>query len=105
VPPPDLPRLLRAEGPQQIQRVFATVEQEAARAGCSPGFTRGISDALRGALSGWQAPDIYPSAMYYFIVREASVGRDRETTAQELVAAHRSGVLKALMRLAVQERR
>ena len=47
------------------------------------------------------APELYPAAVYYFIVRAASLGRERTATAQELVRVHSSGVVRALNRLPV----
>jgi serine/threonine protein kinase len=104
VPPPRLPRVHRAQSPEDLDRVLALVEQEAVEAGCSALFTRGITAALRRALAGQSNPELYPAALYYLIVREAALGREREAAGRELASAHRSGVVKALNRLPVDTR-
>jgi hypothetical protein len=101
---PHLPRLVRAQDASEVERALGQVEAEAVKAGCSPGFVRGITGALARAVSGRESPEIYPAAAYYFIVREAFKGREKEITAQELAAAHRSGFLKKhLLSLSIAE--
>jgi hypothetical protein len=81
--------------------VLASVEEETIGAGCSPAFSRGITRGLEEALGGQPASELYPAAIYYFIVREAALGREKTVAAAELGRAHRSGVVRALSRLPV----
>ena len=104
VPPPNLPRVQRAHGREEIRRVLRQVEDESLRAGCSHAFARGITASLEARLLQEDAPDIYPASLYYLIVREAALGRDKQAAGLELASAHRSGLVKALNRLPVAQR-
>ncbi len=104
VPAPDLPRIYRAQGAADLERMLRRVEQEAVRAGCSALFSRGITDALYRALASQGTPEIYPAALYYLIVNEAAVGREKQSASQKLAVAHRTGLVKALQHLPVARR-
>jgi serine/threonine-protein kinase len=99
VPPPRLPRLLHASDREQLARTLAEVEHETLKAGCSPEFVQGITDRLRDELRTRPAAALYPSAIYYFIVREAGLGREKSEAAAGLAAAHASGAVRALASL------
>jgi serine/threonine-protein kinase len=101
VPLPSLPRVYRPDGAEDLRRVLASVEAETIRAGCSPPFARGITRGLEEALRNERSPELYPAAIYYFIVREAALGREKQVAAAELGRAHSSGVVRALSRLPV----
>jgi hypothetical protein len=101
VPLPGLPRVYRASGAEDLRRVLAFVEDETIRAGCSPPFARGITRPLQDALAGQAAPELFPAAIYYFIVRAAALGRDKQAAAAELGRVHSSGIVRALNRLPV----
>ena len=101
MPPPDLPRSYRAQGAGDLEQMLRRVEQEAVRAGCSAPFSRGITDALYRALAAQRTPEIYPAGLYYLIVNEAAVGREKQSASQQLAVAHRSGLVKALRNLPV----
>ena len=85
--------------------MLAAVEQETLVAGCSPEFSRGITAALSRTLAAQSGTEIYPAAMYYFIVRAAALGREKKVAEQELRRAHSSGVVRALSRLPVAAER
>jgi hypothetical protein len=99
VPRPGLPRIYTAQGSDDLPRMLAAVEEETIKAGCSPEFVHGITGAVARALSTQRAPEIFPAAMYYFIVNEAALGREKRTAEQELRKAHGSGIIRALARL------
>jgi hypothetical protein len=103
VPPPDLPRSYRAQGAGDLEQMLRRVEQEAVRAGCSAPFSRGITDALYRALAAQRTPEIYPAGLYYLIVSEAAVGREKQSASQQLAVAHRKGLVKALRNLPVAQ--
>ena len=104
VPRPSLPKVYTARGNEDLQRVLAAVEQETLKAGCSPDFARGITWSVYRSLAGQRAAEIFPSAMYYFIVNEAALGHEKRAAEQELRKAHGSGIIRALMRLPADDR-
>jgi serine/threonine protein kinase len=104
VPRPGLPRTQLVQGQDDLLHILASVEEETLKAGCSPEFARGITAAAFTSLSNRRSPEIHPAAMYYFIVREAALGREKAAAAQSLRAAVESGLIRALIRLPVDER-
>ncbi len=98
VPRPALRKVVEARSREDLQRILADVETETIdKAGCSPEFSRGITAALFGALLGAETTTtIYPAAMYYFIVREAGLGREKAEASRALARVHSSGVVRAL---------
>jgi serine/threonine protein kinase len=92
IPKPTLPRSPVAESPEQVARLCQLVESAVVSlAGVSPEFARGITGPLRRAVSG--GGPMYGVAMYYFIIREASLQHDSQTAAQNLATAHSNGIL------------
>jgi hypothetical protein len=82
IPAPRLPPVHQAHGAEDLARVFRLVEEETvARA------------------------EIYPAAMYYFIISEAALGHDREAAAHNLLANHKSRALRRLASLVAVEHR
>jgi serine/threonine-protein kinase len=104
VPPPRLPRVYVARGQEDLNRGLRAVEQEAGKAGCSSEFLQGITGILNRTLSGQATAEIYPAAMYYFIVREAGLGSEKKAAAESLARAHASGAVKAFSRFPIDER-
>jgi hypothetical protein len=99
VPRPSLPKVYTAQGSDDLQGILAAVEEETVKAGCSPEYAHGITGALHRALAGQRAAEVFPAAMYYFIVNEAALGREKKVAEQELRRAHLSGIVRALNRL------
>jgi serine/threonine protein kinase len=98
VPKPTLPRDTYAENAEEVSRVCQLVEAAAVSlGGVSPEFARGITGPLRRSLEG--GGELYGIAMYYFIIREASLQHDSKTAAENLVAAHSKGFLLQLKNL------
>lgn len=103
IPVPTLPRVYVAKDGAQLARVCAAVEQAlVSQAGVTPAFARGITAPIRRSV-GTNA-ELYPVAMYYFIVREAGLQHDNQTAAANLASAHGSGVLLKLKNLPAIER-
>jgi hypothetical protein len=69
----------------------------------TPAFASGVTALLRRALDGSGGAEIYPRAMYYFIISEAARGHDRETAAHNLLSSHKSGALRRLGNLVAVE--
>jgi hypothetical protein len=74
-----------------------------ARAGVTPAFASGVTEDLRRALESRGSAEIYPAAMYYFIISEAALGHDREAAAHNLLANHKSRALRRLASLVAVE--
>jgi len=97
IPPPQLASVYQAHGREDLARICQRVEDETvARAGVSPAFANGVTGALRHALETSASAEIYPLAMYYFIISEAALGHDRETAGHRLLATHKSRALRRL---------
>lgn len=60
----------------------------------SPEYAHGITEPLRRQLG--KGEQIYPAAMYVFIVREAGFKHDKATAAARLVTALRDGQMLRL---------
>jgi serine/threonine protein kinase len=89
IPAPELPPVYDRD---RIVRMLRKVEDAAiSLGGVDPTFARGITQALLRRLR--PSTPIYPAASYYFIVREARLGHDRNTAASNLAAAQASGLL------------
>jgi hypothetical protein len=92
IPKPTLPRQVAARDGDQIGRACTLVEAALiAKAGLLPQYAHGITANLRHTLGG--KGDVYPVAMYYFLVREAALKHDNRTAASNLVTAHGNGAL------------
>jgi hypothetical protein len=92
LPGPPLPRLFAAENAEQLARMCSRVEAAVvALAGVSAEYARGITAPLQKVAEG--DGEIYPVAMYYFIVREAALKHDNATAASALAAAHRDRLI------------
>jgi hypothetical protein len=102
IPRPNLPRAYRAQGSEDLQRILTAVEQETLRAGCSADFARGITAGAHRTLASQRAAEVFPAAMYYFIINEAALGREKRTAEEELRQALGSGIIRALTRLPAQ---
>jgi hypothetical protein len=102
VPPPRLQRWYGVSDGQDLLRVCQMVESEVvARAGVTPAFATGVTGLLRRALGEGVGVKLSPSAIYYFIISEAGHGRDKQTAAQNLLAAHQGEVMRRLSALPV----
>jgi hypothetical protein len=98
VPKPTLPRSFNAKSPEQVAQVCSLVESTViSLAGVTPEFAKGITGPLRRNIGG--SGDVFGIAMYYFIVREASLQHDNKTAAQNLAAAQTNGFLLKLKNL------
>jgi serine/threonine protein kinase len=103
IPKPTLPRDHVARTAEQVARVCQLVEAAAvSQGGVSPEFARGITGSLRRALGG--GGEMYGVAMYYFIIREASLQHDSKTAAENLAAAQSNGFLLKLKNLPGNDR-
>ena len=92
---PSLPRVFVPSDDAELRRMCARVEAEAVSVGgVRADFARGITEPLR-RLVGSNA-QIYPVAMYYFIVRESALGHDRARAASTLAAAQQSRLILRL---------
>ena len=104
IPAPRLETVYRARGGADLAEVCQHVEDETvSRAGVTPAFASGVTALLRRALDGSGSAEIYPRAMYYFIISEAARGHDRETAAHNLLSSHKSGALRRLGNLVAVE--
>jgi serine/threonine protein kinase len=97
VPKPSLPGTYKVEDRILLGRVCRTVEMEAVSAGVSQAYARGITGPLQAQVV--TGDDLYPVAMYYFIVREAALRHDRSTAALNLATAQINGQLVKLRNL------
>jgi hypothetical protein len=92
IPKPTLPRHVAAGEGDQLNRACQLVESAlVSNAGLLPQYARGITAGLRHALGG--KGDVYPVAMYYFLVREAALKHDNRTAAANLASAQGNGAL------------
>jgi serine/threonine protein kinase len=90
VPRPTLPRTFVAKDAEQLAQMGQLVEANVVRAaGISPDFARGTTGALLRQV-GFRE-EIYPVAMYYFLIREAALKHSSKTAAGNLASAHASG--------------
>ena len=86
LPGPPLPRAFAPADAEQLAGMCGRVESAVINlAGVSPEYARGITLPLQKAAE--RGAEVYPVAMYYFIVREAALKHDRATAAAALVAA------------------
>jgi serine/threonine protein kinase len=98
IPKPTLPRDQFAENAEQVSRVCQLVESAAVSlGGVSPEFAHGITGSLQRSMGG--GGEMYGVAMYYFIIREASLKHDSKTAAENLAAAQSKGFLLKLKNL------
>jgi hypothetical protein len=103
IPKPTLPRDYFAENGEEVSRVCQLVEAAAVSlGGVSSEFARGITGPLRRSLGG--GGKMYGVAMYYFIIREASLQHDSKTAAENLAAAQSRGLLPRLKDLPGNDR-
>ena len=70
--------------------------------GVSPEWARGITGPFR-RLVGANA-EVYPVAMYYFLIREAALKHDQKTAAAALASAHSNGLILKFKNLPATER-
>jgi hypothetical protein len=98
IPKPRLARTIAAESPSEVAVACQQVEAATiSTGGVSPEFARGITSPFRRSLGGHG--ELHPVAMYYFIIREASLKHDNRSAAAALVAAQSSGLLLKLQNL------
>ncbi len=92
---PSLPKVYSASDRADIARVLALIEHETVEKGGVPrDFAERISGRLFDRLQQKSGPvEIFPSAVYYFIVREAALGHGRALAADNLRNAHFEGGL------------
>jgi hypothetical protein len=64
-------------------------------------YAQGITHRLQATVGN--SGEIYPVAMYWFIVREAALKVDRATAATQLAAAHNDGRIQRLRDLPANE--
>lgn len=105
LPQPALPRSYTPSSPADLDHMLTQVEDETVKAGCSLEFARGITAPLNRALQGRSAAVIYPWAMYYFIVREAGLGQEKQAAAAHLAEAHNRGFVRVLSQQVEKRRR
>jgi hypothetical protein len=92
VPKPTLPRVYDAKDPEQLARVLAAVEAATVSlAGVSGDYARGITGPLKRTVGG--SGEVYPVALYYYIVREAYLKHDKKTAAGNLATAYANGLI------------
>jgi hypothetical protein len=91
---PNLPRAYVPDDGDQLRRMCARVESAVVSAGVSPDYARGITGRFQGQVG--PKSEIYPAAMYYFIVREAGLKHDNGTAAAALATAQRDQTIVRL---------
>jgi serine/threonine protein kinase len=92
IPKPALPRSHRAGSAAELQRICQLVESAlVSLAGLSPAYVEGITQPLQ-RLVGAQG-EIYPVAMYYFLLGQALRKQDRATAGARLASAQSSGLI------------
>ena len=102
LPPPALPRVYVPADGAELRRMCARVESTVTSlAGVSPEYARGITGRMQAVAAA--GAEIYPVAMFYFIVREAALKHDSATAANGLAAAHRDGRILRLKDLPAVE--
>ncbi|HEY0712221.1 MAG TPA: PEGA domain-containing protein [Polyangia bacterium] len=95
VPKPTLPRSLVPSNPAQLAHVCALVESQlVSPGGLGAAYVRGITNQFKKAVGGER--EIYPVAMYYFLLAEAAIGYDKRAAAARLASAHADGVILKL---------
>jgi hypothetical protein len=87
IPIPRLAQAYRVADREGLAHVCRSVEAAVIAAGVSPEFARGITARMQRAAE--PGTTIYPSAMYYFVVREAGLRHDQQTAAANLAAQFR----------------
>jgi serine/threonine protein kinase len=103
IPKPTLPRTLNAADGDQVGRACGLVESTIVSVGgVSPEWARGITGPFR-RLVGVNA-EVYPVAMYYFLIREAALKHDQKTAAAALASAHSNGLILKFKNLPATER-
>jgi hypothetical protein len=103
VPKPTLPREHVAQNADEVSRICQLVESAAVSlGGVSPEFARGITGPFRRSVAS--GGPMYGIAMYYFIIREASLQHDSKTAAENLAAAQSKGLLLHLKDLPGNDR-
>jgi hypothetical protein len=103
IPAPALPRSYIAKDAESLARVCQIVESSTVSlAGVSPEFARGITAPLR-RLVGVNG-EVFPVAMYYFIIREAALKHDNKAAAANLAAAQSNGLILKFKNLPATER-
>jgi hypothetical protein len=106
IPPPRLQSVYQAHGREDLAAMCQLVEGETvSRAGVTPAFASGVTTALRQALENGDSVEIYPAAMYYFIISEAARGHDKEAAGRALLASHKSRALRRLDSMVSDERK
>jgi hypothetical protein len=95
VAPPSLPRVYLPEDGEQLRRMCGRVESAVVTlAGLTPEYAHGITGRFQAQIGAHT--EIYPAAMYYFIVREAGLKHDNTTAAAALVDAQRTRAILGL---------
>jgi eukaryotic-like serine/threonine-protein kinase len=103
IPKPTLPRAFTAADAEQLGRACQLVESTIISVGgVSPEWARGITGPLR-RLAGVNA-EVYPVAMYYFLIREAALKHDHKSAAAGLASAHANGTILKFRNLPAVER-
>jgi eukaryotic-like serine/threonine-protein kinase len=103
IPKPTLPRTFFASDADQLARACALVESTIVSAGgVSPEYARGVTSAFRRTVG--VSAEVYPVAMYYFLIREAAIKHDQKTAAANLAAAHSNGLILKFKNLPAVER-
>jgi hypothetical protein len=104
IPKPTLPRTFFASDAEQLARACVLVEMTiVSQAGVSPDWARGITGPFR-RLVGVNA-EVYPVAMYYFLIREAGLGHDNRAAAANLASVHASGLILKFKNLPAVDRK
>jgi len=95
VAPPRLPRVYVPEDAEALRRICARVEATVVSlAGITPEYARGITGRFQAQIGA--STEIYPVAMYYFIVREAGLKHDSAAASAALASAQRTKAILVL---------
>ena len=100
---PALPRVHVVGDREELRRIFQALEAEAVAAGVTPAFAGQVTAAVQRKLR--VGSNVYPVAMYYFIVREAALRHDSRLAAENLASALSTGLILKLRDLPAKDPR
>jgi serine/threonine protein kinase len=95
-PKPHLPVAYKPKSAEDLIRVLKIVEKEAiGTAGVPSSFVNDVTENLGQSINK-ELQEIYPTALYYVIVREFASGHTRAHASETLKTLHSGGALKGL---------